>query len=184
MKNYHAVLNKAAGAAPFAVASVRSNLCAAIKAKGMSDRRMFQAASELADKVSFRSLIGPGQTLTGSIESLDDDAAYTAGLLLVLDGLAQKLSRTKDTAMIPADEVKTLRFIVEECDRSPEDEDRPVWVQHKSTLYSHLAWLRNTLWSIQDPATFVLFSAGTGAATKAQRARFVADPATRPLGWC
>lgn len=181
MQTYSTILNTAAGAAPLAIASVRSDLCAAIKADGMAKRRMFQGASELADKLSFRSLIAPGQKVSGSIESLDDEAAYTAGLLLVLDGLAQKLGRTKDTAMIPADEVETLRFVVEQCDRSPEAEDRPIWEQHRSTLYSHLAWLRNTLWSIQDPATFVLFSAGTGAATKAQRARFVADPANAAI---
>jgi len=105
----------------------------------------------------------------GPIESAKDEAAFTAALLIAVDGEAMKTGRKADTAPVSKADAETLRYVIEECGRKPEAEDKEIWQAHSAALYSRVAWLRNKLWSIQDPVTWVLFAKGTGACTSQKR---------------
>lgn len=176
------ILNNAAGAAPFKIPAVRSAILSAIKAEGQAAASWTSAAETLAEHLSFRSLIAPGGKLGvegATFESLNDDEAFTQGLLLVLDGMAQKLSRRKDSAAISAEDAETLRYVIEDCGRNTkelDEDEKAVWNTYVSELYSKLAQLRNRLWFIQDPVTCVLFAKSTGAPTEKQRRMVLGNP--------
>ena len=142
------------------------------KAKGHTARAVARL-NEL--DVPFTALASDGWK-AGPIESAKDDDAFTAALLIALEGEMMKTGRTAASAPVSKPDGETLRHVIENG-RRPEPEDKEVWQEHCSDLYSRVAWLRNALWSIQDPVTWVLFAKGTGACTsKKRRAAILGAP--------
>lgn len=157
------------GAAWAADPIFRSEFTSAIQADNKAAGHVANAVARLdALDVPFTALASDDWT-GGPIESAKDDAAFTAALLIAVDGEAMKTGRKADTAPVSKADAETLRYVIEECSRKPEPEDKEVWQQHSAALYSRVAWLRNKLWSIQDPVTWALFSKGTGACTSKKR---------------
>ena len=157
------------GAAWAADPVFRQEWTSAIQADNKASGHVANAVARLdALDVPFTALAS-ADWKAGPFESIGDEDAFTAALLISLEGEMMKVGRKADTAPVSKADGETIRYVIEECGRKPEPEDREVWQAHSAALYSRVAWLRNTLWAIQDPVTWVLFSKGTGSCTSQKR---------------
>ena len=156
----------------------------------------------------FTHAIAPGGKVSGTVESTTDDATWTAlGLFIVRDVLfstgaiaarveneadgvefsgANAAARTKARKAWTAERTAelestrdTLAYVIDECDRKAEAEDRPLWTEWSGVVASYTGWLRNEMWRRQHYASFVMLAKGTGSATDRERGLFVNDPANK-----
>lgn len=147
----------------------RQEWTAGINADNKAAGHVARAVARLNEMLVPFTALASADWKAGPFESIGDDDAFTAALLISLEGEMMKVGRKADTAPVSKADGETLRHVIEECGRKPEPEDKEIWQAHSAALYSRVAWLRNTLWSVQDPVTWALFAKGTGACTSQKR---------------